>query len=128
HPLARRRSRPRARSPSSQGRRGAHRRGAGLLEVEHKEPPPMALHEDRLAPAFLRDDAEPRTAAPATESHRRQHDHALHHDHHDEHAHDQDRAHAFEWPEMARIAFVALAAAAVWFAVWEPLRAISLIG
>jgi heavy metal translocating P-type ATPase len=43
---------------------------------------------------------------------------------HDDEAHD----HALEWPEMLRISLVALAAAAVWWRMWEPLPAISLIG
>jgi Cd2+/Zn2+-exporting ATPase/Cu+-exporting ATPase len=45
---------------------------------------------------------------------------------HDEH--EQDPHHAFEWPEALRIALVALAAAAVWFGIWEPLSHISIIG
>ncbi len=36
--------------------------------------------------------------------------------------------HAFEWAEIARIVFVALAAAAVWFRLWEPFPHISVIG
>src|SRR6516225_8353729 len=53
-----------------------------------------------------------------------------HHDHdHDKgHEDDHDHSHAFEWPEAARIAFVALAAAAVWFKLWEPFAAVNLIG
>lgn len=47
------------------------------------------------------------------------------HDHPDEH---RDHAHAFEWPEMLRIAVVALTAAAVWFRSWEPIPSVSLIG
>ena len=35
------------------------------------------------------------------------------HDHGEGHEDDHDHSHAFEWPEAARIAFVALAAAAV---------------
>jgi len=34
----------------------------------------------------------------------------------------------FAWPEAARIAFVALAAAAVWLRVWEPVTSVSVIG
>ena len=46
-----------------------------------------------------------------------------HHDHdHDEHAHGVD------WQDLVRILFVALAAAAVWFRVWEPLAHFSIIG
>jgi Cu+-exporting ATPase len=36
--------------------------------------------------------------------------------------------HAFEWTEAARIAFVAVASAAVWFHVWEPVQSVSVIG
>jgi heavy metal translocating P-type ATPase len=36
--------------------------------------------------------------------------------------------HGFEWTELARIAFVGLAAAAVWFRVWEPFSHVSAIG
>ncbi len=46
-----------------------------------------------------------------------------HHDHdHDEHAHGVD------WLDLVRIIFVALAAAAVWFHVWEPMAHFSIIG
>jgi heavy metal translocating P-type ATPase len=55
------------------------------------------------------------------------HDHSFHQNEHD-HEHGHDQAHAFEWPEAARIAVVAIAAAAVWFRVWEPLQTISAIG
>jgi Cd2+/Zn2+-exporting ATPase/Cu+-exporting ATPase len=43
-----------------------------------------------------------------------------------EHGHDHD--HLFEWPEAARITLVAIAGAAVWFRIWEPFSAISVIG
>jgi Cd2+/Zn2+-exporting ATPase/Cu+-exporting ATPase len=58
-------------------------------------------------------------------------------------AHGRDRSHGFEerdnddesghnharpWVEFARIAFVALAAAGVWFRVWEPFSRISILG
>jgi Cd2+/Zn2+-exporting ATPase/Cu+-exporting ATPase len=39
-----------------------------------------------------------------------------------------EHEHRLEWIELARIAFVALAAAAVWFRVWEPFPRISVIG
>jgi heavy metal translocating P-type ATPase len=52
-----------------------------------------------------------------------QHDHEGH-DHHDH----EDRDHAFEWPEMFRIALVAVAATCVGWHVWEPFAAISVIG
>ena len=40
----------------------------------------------------------------------------------------REHEHGFEWTELVRIAFVALAAAAVWFRLWEPLPRVSLIG
>src|SRR5437899_2651947 len=45
-----------------------------------------------------------------------------------DHEHDHDDAHAFAWPEALRIGLVALAAAALWFRVWEPYRSVSVIG
>jgi len=56
---------------------------------------------------------------------------SAHHAHDDDdhdHDHEHEHEHAFEWPEAARIVVVALAAAAVWFRLWEPLRSVSLIG
>jgi heavy metal translocating P-type ATPase len=85
----------------------------------------VALDEHPLARAIL-PDAKRQTAAPAREPHCQHDEHELHH-HHD-HAHGQDHAYAIAWPEMARIAGVALTAAAVWFRLWEPFPAISLIG
>jgi heavy metal translocating P-type ATPase len=40
----------------------------------------------------------------------------------------ETHAHGLEWTELTRIAFVALAAAAVWFRLWEPFPHISVIG
>src|ERR1700758_5110353 len=42
--------------------------------------------------------------------------------------HDHDQEHGFEWVDMARVLFVALAAAAVWFHLWEPFHRVSVIG
>ena len=39
-----------------------------------------------------------------------------------------EHEHGFEWAEIVRIAFVGLAAAAVWFRLWEPFPHISVIG
>ena len=36
--------------------------------------------------------------------------------------------HGFDWVELARIAFVALAAAAVWFRLWEPFPRFNVVG
>jgi cation transport ATPase len=45
-----------------------------------------------------------------------------------EHNPETPSKHAFEWAELLRIVFVALAAAAVWFRVWEPFPRLSVIG
>ncbi len=63
--------------------------------------------------------------APSANGRNDDHGRNLHHGE-DEHEHDHD--HPFEWPEAARIALVAIAAATVWFRVWEPFPAISVIG
>jgi P-type Cu+ transporter len=68
--------------------------------------------------------AEVRTIAPDASD---RHDHEHHHED-DDHEHGHDHDHSFEWMEALRITLVALAAAAVWFRVWEPFPAVSLIG
>ena len=45
-----------------------------------------------------------------------------------EHGNGAEHEHGLEWAELIRIAFVALAAAAVWFRLWEPFPRISVIG
>ena len=40
----------------------------------------------------------------------------------------ESHGHGLAWAELARIAFVALAAAAVWFRLWEPFPHVSVIG
>jgi len=65
----------------------------------------------------LADTAEARTIAPAAAPH-----------HHDDHDDEHDHDHLFEWSEAVRIGLVAIAAAAVWFRVWEPFPAVSVIG
>jgi P-type Cu+ transporter len=47
---------------------------------------------------------------------------------HEPDAEHEEHQHAVEWIELVRIAFVALAAAAVWFRVWEPFPRVSVIG
>jgi heavy metal translocating P-type ATPase len=42
--------------------------------------------------------------------------------------HEHEHEHGFEWPEALRIGLVAVATAAVWFRLWEPIRAVSVIG
>ncbi len=80
----------------------------------------MTLHKARSDAAMLADEAQARTTAPMAEP-----------DAHHTHGHD-DLDHAehdhFEWQETLRIGLVALAAALVWFRVWEPVAAVSVIG
>ncbi|QHD69584.1 heavy metal translocating P-type ATPase [Sphingobium yanoikuyae] len=92
------------------------------------------------AQGSLADAAAKRTIAPAAETHggkqghghkghgHEHHDHDHDHDHHDHDDDHHDHDHPFEWPEAARIVIVALAAAAVWFRVWEPVTSFSVIG
>ena len=47
---------------------------------------------------------------------------------HEEGPEHAEHGHGIEWVELVRIAFVAIAAAAVWFRVWEPFPRISIIG
>ena len=78
---------------------------------------------DEITSADLAEQALERTTAPAAYPHEpHEHGVALDHDHEDAHEH------VLEWPEMLRIALVAVAAAAVWWRVWEPFPRISLIG
>src|ERR1700720_5546 len=74
----------------------------------------MAVLENPPVRPGVADQSQVRTTVPAAEAH----------DDHD----DQHGEHAFAWQEAARIAFVALAAAAVWFRVWEPLASVNVIG
>jgi len=45
-----------------------------------------------------------------------------------EHEESHSEEHHLEWTEIARIVFVALACAAVWFRIWEPFEKVSVIG
>src|SRR5579863_5872279 len=61
------------------------------------------------------------------------HENELHsrptHPHHEEgYGEEHDHEHAFELVEVLRVLFVALAAAAVWFHLWEPFHRVSVIG
>jgi heavy metal translocating P-type ATPase len=84
----------------------------------------MALqHDDRLT---LAEQVNARTTAPIVldQSDGPEHDH-----HDDEHGEDHEgHSHGFDWPEATSIGFVALAAVAVWFKLWEPFSAVSVIG
>src|SRR5579863_3423456 len=54
-----------------------------------------------------------------------EHDHDGHHDHEDEHSHEHGHIEPFD---LIRIAITAIAAALVWFGVWEPFPQASPIG
>ncbi|MGY3610146.1 MULTISPECIES: heavy metal translocating P-type ATPase [unclassified Bradyrhizobium] len=82
----------------------------------------MVVHD--TAHHQLANEAEARVKAPAAEPHPR----AYHHHDRDDHDPEHDHEHTFEWPETVRIGLVAIAAAAVWFRVWEPFSAVSVIG
>jgi Cd2+/Zn2+-exporting ATPase/Cu+-exporting ATPase len=78
--------------------------------------------EDGASAPDLAEQAFERTTVPAA------HGASLHQSHAEDAEHDGGHEHAFEWPEMVRIAFVAAAAAAVWFQIWEPIPRVSVIG
>ena len=86
----------------------------------------MRKQEHRALTADLADQAMDRTIVPAAHAHGHESkgDGGSTHHAHD----DDDHEHEFEWTEAARIVAVALAAAAVWFRLWEPLRSVSVIG
>ncbi len=83
------------------------------MSQQHDPSPGLSLEEDALN----------NTIVPA--AHKTTHERGD--DEHDDHEHD-DHEHAFEWTEMVRIVLVGLAAAAVWFRLWEPLSAFSVVG
>jgi heavy metal translocating P-type ATPase len=85
----------------------------------------MALQRDDSA--TLAEQANAHTTAPAVTDRREgpKHDH---HEHDDDHEDGHDHSHGFDWVEAARIAFAVFAAVAVWFKLWEPFAAVSVIG
>src|ERR1700719_621384 len=83
----------------------------------------MTQPHDHNSMPSLEDQALNRTTVPAAHSPSLDHDDHEHEDH--EH---EDHEHPFEWSEMVRIALVGLAAAAVWFHVWESLSSVSIVG
>ena len=78
----------------------------------------MSQQHDHSPALSLEDQALNRTIVPAA--------HGASHEC-DDHEQD-DHEHAFEWTEMVRIVLVGLAAAAVWFRVWEPVSTLSIVG
>ncbi len=78
--------------------------------------------QDTTHSQTLADRTEMGTIAPGA-SHRHDHRHEG-----DDHEQGHDHDHSFEWAEALRIAFVAIAAAAVRFHIWEPFPSVSVIG
>src|SRR5216684_1706464 len=88
----------------------------------------MSQQPDRAPALSLEDQALNRTIVPAALGPSHERGGNEHDDHeHDDHEHD-DHEHAFEWLEMVRIALVGLAAAMVWFRLWEPVSTLSIVG
>ena len=79
----------------------------------------MSTDQGASAPD-LAEQAFERTTVPAA------HGGSLEESHHEEQ--EEGHEHALEWPEMLRIVLVAVAAAAVWFHLWEPFARVSVIG
>ena len=79
----------------------------------------MSTDQGASAPD-LAEQAFERTTVPAA------HGGSLEESHHEEQ--EEGHEHALEWPEMLRIVLVAVAAAAVWFQLWEPFARVSVIG
>jgi Cd2+/Zn2+-exporting ATPase/Cu+-exporting ATPase len=91
----------------------------------------MAMTTDSTSTRDLADQAQARATAPATERlhlEHRHHDVRYDGDHSKDHEHDHEHEHGFDWIEAARIATVAVVAAAVWSRVWEPFSHVSVIG
>ncbi len=81
----------------------------------------MLQHDD---PSTLAEQANARATVPVlSEPHNHDHEHGEDHEESGD-----DYSHGFDWPEAARIGFVAVAAAAVWFRLWEPFSVVSVIG
>src|SRR5579862_604234 len=111
--LALSRARPRAENPprAAGGGRRPHCRGEALFQL--KKP------------------GDPMAATQKTATH--VHEDEMHLDHppqvhHEGHDHEHDHEHPVEPVEVLRVLFVALAAAAVWFHLWEPFHRVSVIG
>ena len=68
----------------------------------------MTSQEGSTHARSLADQAQKRTPLPAAEDH--------------------DHEYGLDWLELAHIAIVAIAAAAVWFRIWEPIPSVSVIG
>ncbi len=96
----------------------------------------MAVKTEHLAETAAERLVPPAPGQDHAHNHQRAHDQARGHDrvhqplpdHDDQEVHDHEHAERVEWIELARIAFVVLAAGAVWLRVWEPFARVSLVG
>jgi heavy metal translocating P-type ATPase len=98
-------------------------------EPEHRAIAPEPPEAPGARGMTVRPDAAPR--GPAAVAGNTDHDDPGYHHAHDadrDHDHEDGHEHDFSWTEGLRIALVALAAAAVWFRIWEPFRSVSVIG
>src|SRR6202163_3743028 len=84
----------------------------------------MSKQKDHLSPPEWAEPALGRTVSLDTHEPDRKSAVQTHGEGHD----DEGDDHALEWPEMLRIALVAVAAACVWWRWWEPFHAVSIIG
>jgi heavy metal translocating P-type ATPase len=83
---------------------------------------PLTTLEDTTAGRF-------KPAVPPSGHGPDMHDHdEPEHGEYDRDGHDHEHTEALEWRELARIALVGIAAAAVWFRVWEPFPRVSVVG
>jgi heavy metal translocating P-type ATPase len=80
----------------------------------------MALDDDPIAVTPANEEMNSQAKAAVRERHHHCHDGDCRHAHDKAQERDHDHVHAFGWPEMVRIAAVALAATAVWLRLWEP--------
>jgi heavy metal translocating P-type ATPase len=90
------------------------------MSTQHTQASSPDLAEQALSRTTV-----PAARGPAANVHDHDRDHGHGHDDHDDHG---DHEHAFEWQEMLRIGLVAVAAACVWWRLWEPFPAVSIIG
>src|ERR1700694_4916938 len=84
----------------------------------------MSTQRDHVSPPDVAEPALRRTGSPDRHEPDRKTAVQSHGDGYDDEGHD----HAIEWQEALRIGLVALAAMAVWWRVWEPFSAVSILG
>lgn len=88
----------------------------------------LSAHPNHGHPADLTEQASQRTSVPASIGDRLEltPQHGQREERHD-HEHDEHE-HVVEWQEILRIGLAALAAASVWWRLWEPVQAVSIVG